>query len=104
MGLVPAGIRRTIMAEATAATEARRRVAERDAEAAARELSRRGWRARALVRLGVPLDTLLATVDGEGADTLVLGARGVGGVERLLLGSVAEGALSRATVPLLIVK
>jgi nucleotide-binding universal stress UspA family protein len=35
---------------------------------------------------------------------LVLGARGVGGVERMVIGSVAEGAVTRAPVPVLIVR
>jgi nucleotide-binding universal stress UspA family protein len=43
-------------------------------------------------------------VAATGADLLVLGARGVGGVTRLLLGSVAEGALGRAPVSVLVVK
>ena len=38
------------------------------------------------------------------ADLLVLGARGTGGLARLLLGSVADGALRLATVPVLVVK
>jgi ATP-dependent RNA helicase DeaD len=40
----------------------------------------------------------------KGADVLVVGARGVGGVERLLLGSVAERVVSRAPVPVLVVR
>jgi len=35
---------------------------------------------------------------------LVVGARGTGGVARLLLGSVAEGALTRCPAPVLIVR
>jgi nucleotide-binding universal stress UspA family protein len=54
--------------------------------------------------MGVPLPEVLAAIRAARADTLVLGARGVGGVERLLLGSVAEGALSQAPVPVLLVK
>jgi nucleotide-binding universal stress UspA family protein len=36
--------------------------------------------------------------------TLCVGARGVGGVERLVLGSVAEGALDRSPVAVLLVR
>jgi nucleotide-binding universal stress UspA family protein len=35
---------------------------------------------------------------------LVIGARGTGGVERLLLGSVAEGAVARAPMSVLVVR
>jgi nucleotide-binding universal stress UspA family protein len=37
------------------------------------------------------------------ADLLVVGARGVTGLTHMLLGSVAEGALNRSSVPILIV-
>jgi nucleotide-binding universal stress UspA family protein len=40
----------------------------------------------------------------SGADLLVLGARGVGRVEKFLLGSVAEAATKRSPIPVLIVK
>jgi nucleotide-binding universal stress UspA family protein len=35
---------------------------------------------------------------------LVVGARGAGGIERLLLGNVAEGVLDRAPISVLIVR
>jgi nucleotide-binding universal stress UspA family protein len=35
---------------------------------------------------------------------LVVGARGVGTVERIVVGSVAEGVVSRAPVPVLVVR
>jgi nucleotide-binding universal stress UspA family protein len=51
----------------------------------------------------VPLPSLLDAVRTSGADTLVLGAKGQTGAARVLLGSVAEGALKQATVSVLIV-
>ena len=104
MALVPASIRSAVSGEAAKLTGEWRREAQGEAEAAARRLGEAGWSARPVVRLGVPLLGLLEGVAAAGADVLVLGARGVGGVERLLLGSVAEGALTRASVPVLIVK
>jgi nucleotide-binding universal stress UspA family protein len=80
------------------------RTAKRQANAAVAELERAGWRARAMVRLGQPLPELVDAVAETGAKLLVLGARGVGGIERLLLGSVAEGALDHAPVSVLIVR
>jgi len=47
---------------------------------------------------------LLATVKQTHGDVLVIGARGVSGLERLLLGSVAEGALNHCPVPVLVVR
>jgi nucleotide-binding universal stress UspA family protein len=57
-----------------------------------------------VVREGVPLAELLQEVAASRADLLVVGARGTGGLARLLLGSVAEGVLDRSPVPVLLVK
>jgi nucleotide-binding universal stress UspA family protein len=102
--LLPASVRTAVSGQASRLTRRRRRAAQREARAAARGLRRAGWTIRSIVRVGVPLRELLDTATAARADVLVLGARGVGGVERLLLGSVAEGALTRSPVPVLIVK
>jgi nucleotide-binding universal stress UspA family protein len=104
MGLVPASIRAEVAAQAKELTAQRVQAARRELVTAARPLARAGWTVRQEIRQGVPLPELLAAVTAARADALVLGARGVGGVARLLLGSVAEGALGRATVPVLVVR
>jgi nucleotide-binding universal stress UspA family protein len=76
--------------------------ARRELEAARERLARAAWHVKIEVRMGRPLEELLAA--SKGADVLVVGARGIGAVERLLLGSVAEGAATRAPVPVLIVR
>jgi nucleotide-binding universal stress UspA family protein len=53
---------------------------------------------------GAPLLELLRVVTVTHADLLVVGATGVSGVSRFLMGSVAEGALNRSPVPVLIVR
>jgi nucleotide-binding universal stress UspA family protein len=50
-----------------------------------------------------PADALVADASAWPADLLVLGTRGRRGVERLLLGSMAEGVARRASVPVLLV-
>ena len=80
------------------------RTARREVEAAAARLRRAGWLVRPSVRVGVPLPELLNVVREERAELLALGARGAGGAARLLLGSVADGALKKAKVAVLIVK
>ena len=104
MPLVPGAMRAQIAGQADAANRHLVAVARRQVEAAAAALARAGWRARAVVRSGVPLAGLLATVRAERADVLVLGARGAGAVTHFLLGSVAEAALKHAPVEVLIVK
>lgn len=83
---------------------ARVRTAQREVDAGVARLRRAGWRARGIVRTGVPLPELLRTVRREKAGLLAVGACGAGGVKRLFLGSVADGAVKRAPVPVLIVR
>ncbi len=52
---------------------------------------RAGWRAQPAVRIADPLPELLREVERTRADLLVIRARGVGGVERLLLGRTRVG-------------
>ncbi len=52
---------------------------------------------------GSPLHSLLDYVKECGADFVVLGSHGHGVIASLLLGSVAEGMVRKATVPTLIV-
>lgn len=66
---------------------------------------------------GVAIETELVETHGQGvaevlvdvakrwpADLLVVGTHGRSGVEHLLLGSVAEGVIRRATTPILVVR
>ncbi len=102
LGLMPPGVRAALAQELRAMNAARVRRADRELDAAARPLARAGWRVRRVVRTGVPVTELTAAATR--ADVIVVGARGIGGVERLLLGSVAEGALTRSRRPVLIVR
>jgi nucleotide-binding universal stress UspA family protein len=104
IALLPEPLRARLLAEAAALARTRMVAARRRAERASRALVEAGWCARVRVLTGVPLDELLRAVDEARADLLALGARGTTGLERLLLGSVAEGALARSPVPVLIVK
>lgn len=52
---------------------------------------------------GSPLHSLLEYVKQSGADFVVLGSHGHGVIASLLLGSVAEGMVRKATVPTLVV-
>ena len=104
MPFVPAAMRAQISGQADAVNRIHTGTARRQVEAVAATLARAGWRARGVVRSGVPLAELLAAVRAERADVLVLGARGAGVVTHFLLGSVAEAALKHAPVEVLIVK
>jgi nucleotide-binding universal stress UspA family protein len=102
--LLPAPIRRAVLASAASLNAKRTRQARREVSQAAVLLKRAGWRARGVVREGVPLAEVLREAAASRADLLVVGARGTGGLARLLLGSVAEGVLNHSPVPVLLVK
>lgn len=55
------------------------------------------------VEHGVPFETINRYVDGHGIDLVVMGTRGRTGLERALLGSVAEKTLRTASVPVVMV-
>ncbi len=52
---------------------------------------------------GSPLHALLAHVKANDVDCVILGSHGHGVIASLLLGSVAEGMVRKATVPTLVV-
>jgi nucleotide-binding universal stress UspA family protein len=56
------------------------------------------------VLVGRPVDEIVAAAEAPGIDLVVMGARGLGALERILLGSVSEGVLRHVHRPLLIVK
>ncbi|MBU3759530.1 MAG: universal stress protein [Candidatus Omnitrophica bacterium] len=61
-----------------------------------RQLKRTDLAVFSLIKEGRPCDVLLHEAEEWGADTLLLGARGVGKAERSLIGSVAKGAAARS--------
>jgi nucleotide-binding universal stress UspA family protein len=56
------------------------------------------------VEVGRPAATIVEACDGSGVDHAVLGSHGRKGVQRVLLGSVAESVARRAPVPVTIVR
>jgi nucleotide-binding universal stress UspA family protein len=104
VGLLPGGIRALVHREATQTNAEHVREAEREVRALVPPLEAAGWQVRTQVLVDTPLRGLLGAVKASRADLLCLGARGVGGVERLLLGSVAEAALTRGPAGVLVVR
>jgi nucleotide-binding universal stress UspA family protein len=100
-GLIPA---RTVAREVKRTNAQRRKAALRELDRAAAQLTRAGWSSRTILTKGEPLRDLLGAVANVRPQLLVVGAKGASGVRRLLLGSVAEGALNRSPVPVLIAR
>jgi nucleotide-binding universal stress UspA family protein len=57
-----------------------------------------------VTREGRPADEIIAHAETDEIDQVVMGSRGLSGVKRLLLGSVAETVVRRADVPVNIVR
>ena len=104
LAALPPSARNVIAAQATAVAAAEEKRVGRENDAAAARLQRAGWKVDVTVRKGAPLHELLAATERARAQLLVVGARGHSAVERLLLGSVAEGALHRCPVSVLVVR
>ena len=54
--------------------------------------------------VGTPANEIARLAEQEKAELIVMGSHGRGGVARLLLGSVAESVLRKASCPVLVVK
>ncbi len=53
---------------------------------------------------GAPAEVILATSEEEKCDLIVMGTRGLGGFESLLMGSVTNKVLNHTDVPVLVVR
>jgi nucleotide-binding universal stress UspA family protein len=63
-----------------------------------------GVAARTVLLSGDPAQGILDTAAKEGADLLIVGSRGTGTLERLLMGSVSERVVRFSKCPVLVVK
>lgn len=102
--LLPASTRAYIRHEIAALNAESLKKAKESLDVAVARMKRCGWSATGVVRVGAPLESLLGAAEDARADVLVLGARAVSGVKRMLLGSVANGALNFSKVPVLLVR
>jgi nucleotide-binding universal stress UspA family protein len=74
------------------------------AEHVADEMVDLGWSAAAVVRAGDPGREIVATGREWGADLIVTGSRGLGGLRRFVLGSVAHDVLLHARSSVLVMR
>ncbi|MGC9130806.1 MAG: universal stress protein [Pyrobaculum sp.] len=56
------------------------------------------------VRSGTPADEILNYAEEKEVDLIVMGSRGLSALQRLVLGSVSQAVVSRARVPVLVVR
>jgi nucleotide-binding universal stress UspA family protein len=99
------GVVRDTMRAAAAAIEAERRAsAEKECAAAAERVRGAELRVEIQIQTGRPADVIVREAQEDGSDLVVVGARGLGAMERLLLGSVSESVLRHAHCPVLVVR
>lgn len=104
MPLIPKAERTLVAREVATLNAAGRRRVRRELGHHEAALRRGGWRGRSLAVTGPPVRGLLRTAAQTRADLTVLGARSIGGIEQLLLGSVADTILDRSPISVLIVR
>jgi nucleotide-binding universal stress UspA family protein len=70
----------------------------------ATELAGSGLRVESMVRPGQAADEIVQQVGEQGADLVVMRTRGQAGIQRAVMGSVAERLLSRTDVPIIMLR
>lgn len=73
-------------------------------ESEAGPLREAGYVVRPSVRFGDPAEEIVTAATDEGVDLIAMATHGRSGIKRLALGSVAEGVLHQAAVPVLLVR
>jgi nucleotide-binding universal stress UspA family protein len=84
--------------------DAQRKWAEETLEARVADLRQRGMKASYRVQAGVPFEEIVRIAEEERADMIVMGTHGRGGLNRVLLGSIAERVIRLAPCPVLTVR
>ncbi|NUE02404.1 universal stress protein [Halorubraceae archaeon YAN] len=77
---------------------------ERATALVADKADRAGIDTKTIVRDGIPADTIVEYAENEGIDVIVMGTTGRSGLDRLLLGSVAETVIQQTQIPVFLVK
>lgn len=78
--------------------------AEKNAKAVKEAAQKEGVTAQAFVMTGKPADAIIETAKDQNADLVVVGSHGRTGLDRLLMGSVAERVIVLANSAVLVVK
>ena len=92
------------MREVKAVYEAQRKWATEALEARAAAIRPQGPPTRWRLERGVPHEEIVSVATADGADLIVMGTRGLSGLERFFLGSVADRVIRTAPCPVLTVR
>ncbi|WP_415281103.1 universal stress protein [Candidatus Nitrososphaera sp. FF02] len=64
----------------------------------------RGLKADTILIKGNPAEAILNAATSTGADLIIIGSRGQGGIKGLMLGSVSSAVVQHAKIPVLVVR
>jgi len=103
-GRLPSATRRELQEELQRLNGERRAEAQKLLEAEASRLRRAGWKVETELRAVAPVAALLAAAHEHAANVIVVGACAKTRLQRMVLGSVANGVLNRSPVPVLLVR
>lgn len=78
--------------------------AEKNARSVKEAAQKEGVQVKAFVLSGKPYEAIIQTAEEEKADLIVLGSHGRTGIEKFLMGSVAERVITLASCPVLVVR
>ncbi len=92
------------MADIRRVYEAQRQWAEGALGERVARVQEQGVSARMVLRTGVPFEEIVGAATDEKADMIVIGTHGRSGLNRLLLGSVAERVVRTSPCPVLTVR
>ena len=84
--------------------DAERKWVEETLEARAAEMREAGLATRCRTEVGTPFEEIVLAAEEEGADLIVMGTHGWSGLDRLLLGSVADRVIRTAPCPVVTVR
>jgi nucleotide-binding universal stress UspA family protein len=84
--------------------EAARKWGQGSLDAWMNQAQAKGLKARVALRTGVPYREIVDLVTDERADLVVIGTHGRGGIDRALLGSVADRVVRLVPCPVLTVR
>jgi len=84
--------------------EEQRLLAQKELDKIVGRLRDGGLKARSLLRVGAPFLEIINAAQTENADLIVMGTHGRGGLAHILLGSVAERVVQKASCPVLTIR
>jgi nucleotide-binding universal stress UspA family protein len=92
------------LTDAAAVVEEQRKWASDTLQSRIATIVSEGVPARAKVVAGIPVDEIVRAATEDGVDFIVMGTHGRGGLDRMLLGSVADRVIRLAPCPVMTVR